>query len=134
MSVKTNELLNQGFVTGDANVVARRFVKWHTDGTSVVLAGAGDPVVGVVLGDKGQTFALGEEVTVCRFGITDVEAGGAISQAAAVGAGTNGKAASISIGVATADNDLAGEAQSTVTTDGDLVSVFVGKNAFVGNA
>lgn len=131
---KQNELLNLGFVTGDANVVAKRFVKWHTDGTSVVLAGAGDPVIGVVLGDKSQTFALGEQVSVCVLGITEVEAGGSVAQDAAVGAGTNGKAASISLGVSTADNDLAGKAWSAATTDGDLMKVFIGLNPFVGNA
>ncbi|MCU0677761.1 MAG: DUF2190 family protein [Myxococcota bacterium] len=123
-----------GLATGDANVVAKRLVKWHTDQKTVVLAGAGDPVIGVVIGNKGQTFALGEEVSVCIAGITEVEAGGTVAQDALVGAGTSGKAAAIAIGVATADNDLAGKAWSAATNDGDLMKIFVNVNPFVGNA
>lgn len=133
MSRKTNEVVKMGYVAG-GSLTAKRFVKWHTTDGQVVLAGAGDPVIGVVLGNKGETFAAGEGVQVCRFGITDVEAGGAITQSALVGAGTNGKAAAISLGTSSADNDVGGTAEETVTTDGDLVSVFVGLNTAVTNA
>lgn len=133
MSRKTNELVVMGFTAG-GSITAKRFVKWHSTDGQVVAAGDGDPVLGVILGNDGETFAAGDPVQVCLFGITDVEAGGAVTQNACVGAGTGGKAAAISLGVSTADNDLGGMALETCTTDGDIISVFVGRNPFAGNA
>lgn len=129
MSQKTNHIATMGFVAG-GTISANRLVKWDTTDGQVVHATAGDPVLGVAL----HSASSGEQVDVCLFGLCDVEASAAISQNAVVGATTAGKAVAISTGTSSADNDLAGTAFEAATADGDLITIFIGKNPMVTNA
>ena len=130
MSWKNKQQITFGFTAGGA-ITKNRFVKFHTTDGQVVAAGDGDPVLGVAL----NTAASGAHVDVCLFGVVDVEAGAAITQNSCVGAGSSGKAASITIAATTADNDLAGMAlEGTTNGDGDLISIFMGRNPYVATA
>lgn len=126
MADSQHHLLVKGYTAG-GTIVANRFVKWHSTDGQVVAAGAGDPVLGVAL----HSASSGEQVEVGRFGIFMVEAGAAISQDAIVGADASGKAAGMTLNAAgTADNDVAGVAETAAAADGDLISVFIGRNTF----
>jgi hypothetical protein len=89
---------------------------------------ANDVVLGVAL----NAADAGEIVDVCLFGLTTCIAQTAVTSGQLVAIqGTTGKVAPITIGVTTADQRVVGKAFSTVTTDGDYVTVFVGLNDYV---
>ena len=113
--------LIKNYVAGAA-VTKRRIVKKGAADENVILsAAATDASVGVSTDVSADS---GERCDVVHFGITDVEAGGAIADGGFFTSDASGKAVAAAPGTGV-NNRTVGMALETAAADGDIIRVFV---------
>ena len=108
----------------EAAVTENTLVKLGTGSGQVLPAGANDPVIGVAK----STVAIGQTVDVVVLGATKVLAGGVVTKGDLVAADANAKAVSITLGVVSADQRVAGLALHTSAAADELITILVGRN------
>lgn len=104
--------------TAAGDLSTKQFYLVKQTATGVDLAGAGEPIIGVL---QNKPEALGDAATVWGIGsVSKVVAGAAVSIGDPVAPDANGKA----IG-AVSTNFVAGFALEEATADGDIIAVFI---------